>query len=46
MRRRVLAPVLQQLVGLAEREEFDFGNRPACRGCDVAEEMWPVGDPA
>ena len=46
MRRRMLAPVLQQFVGLAEREELDFGNGPAGGGCDVAEEMWPVGDPA
>ncbi len=46
MRRRMLAPVLQQLIGLAQREEFDFGNGPPGGGCDVAEEMRPVGDPA
>ena len=46
MRGRMLAPVLQQFIGLAQREEFDFGNRPTGGGCDVAEEMRPVGDPA
>ncbi|HEU5233557.1 MAG TPA: hypothetical protein VFU50_11895 [Terriglobales bacterium] len=46
MLRRMLAPVLQKLVGLAQREEFDFGNGPSSGCCDVAEEVWPVGDPA
>ena len=46
MRGRILAPVLHQFVGLAERERLDFAPSPTGGGDDVAEELRPVGDPA
>ena len=46
MRRRMLAPILQQLIGFEQRECFDIAPRPSSRSNDVAEEIGPVGDPA
>src|SRR2546430_1275451 len=46
MRRRMLAPVLQQFVGFPQSERFHFALSPSRGGNDVAEEMRPVGDPA